>query len=80
MHFDRIDIIIHLFDLLIGCDVFLCIVCRLCCACRYQNFYLRDEEDMLVNGVIIKQSLVDQVENTAFSIVPNNMTEVRTEK
>ena len=43
---------------------------------RYQNFNLRDEESMLINGVIIKQSLVDQVLNTAHSVVPNNFVEV----
>jgi Na+/H+-dicarboxylate symporter len=42
---------------------------------RYQNFHLRDEEDQLINGVMLKQSLVDQVQTTAFSIVPNNFAQ-----
>ena len=44
--------------------------------CRYQRFFLQDEDSMLINGVLIKQSLVDQIMNTAHSIVPNNVAEV----
>lgn len=42
---------------------------------RYQNFHLRDEEDQLVNGVVIEQSLVDQVQTTTYSVIPNNFTQ-----
>lgn len=44
---------------------------------RYQNFYLRDKEDELVNGIVIKQSLMDQIIGTAYSLVPNNFVQVR---
>jgi hypothetical protein len=30
-----------------------------------------------VNGVVLKQSLVDQILGTTFSIVPNNFVQVR---
>ena len=44
--------------------------------CRYQSFYLRDEEDLLVNGAAIKQSFVDQIVGTFYSLFPNNFVAV----
>lgn len=38
----------------------------------YQDFYLRDEDSMLINSVVLKQSLIDQIQTTTFSLVPNN--------
>ena len=40
-----------------------------------QVFYLQDKDDQLVNGVILKTTLVQQILTTLFSLVPNNMTE-----
>jgi Na+/H+-dicarboxylate symporter len=41
----------------------------------YQNFYLQDKDDKLVNGVVLKNTIVQQLLTTAFSVVPDNMTE-----
>lgn len=43
--------------------------------CSNQEFYLQDKEDELVNGVVMKTTLVDQLLSTFYSLVPNNMTE-----
>lgn len=42
---------------------------------EYQNFFLQDRDDKLVNGVLLKTTLVQQILSTAYSIVPDNMTQ-----
>lgn len=42
---------------------------------EYQNFYLQDKDDHLVNGVVLKTTLVQQLLATLFSIVPSNFTQ-----
>eukprot|EP00602_Paraphysomonas_sp_CaronLab_P005310 CAMPEP_0185017614 /NCGR_PEP_ID=MMETSP1103-20130426/547_1 /TAXON_ID=36769 /ORGANISM="Paraphysomonas bandaiensis, Strain Caron Lab Isolate" /LENGTH=356 /DNA_ID=CAMNT_0027547109 /DNA_START=469 /DNA_END=1539 /DNA_ORIENTATION=+ len=42
---------------------------------KYQDYYLRDEDNMLLNDALIHHSLVDQVLNTMNSLVPNNSVE-----
>lgn len=39
----------------------------------FQDFHLQDKDSALINGVIIKQSLVDQIQTTTFSIFPDNV-------
>lgn len=41
----------------------------------YQDFHLRDVDSMLVNGVVLRQSLIDQIQTTTFSLFPNNAME-----
>lgn len=43
--------------------------------CSYQEFYLQDKDDKLVNGVVLKTTMVQQLLSTFFSLIPNNMTE-----
>lgn len=40
-----------------------------------QLFYLQDKDDKLVNGVLLKTTLVQQILSTFYSLVPNNITE-----
>lgn len=51
------------------------VIFAMCFDFSNQNFYLQDKDDKLLNGVILKTTLVQQLLATFHSLVPNNMTE-----
>jgi len=43
--------------------------------CSNQEFFLQDKEDLLVNGVVLTTTLVEQLLTTFHSLVPSNVVE-----
>jgi hypothetical protein len=49
---------------------------ELTAVCSYQEFELQDNEDALVNYVVLKRTLTDQIISLFESLIPNNFTQV----